>query len=250
MDGGVSHSSPAPLRSSRRVAAWLVAWVALAGCDATAENTRAMEYVRRYQSDFRALAPSDCLPDGAQREAWTVRFAGHGCVRPEAEGARGWLALAPGAVRGAALTKAALALGPRHERAFQLSLRLVTDAQLRAEAPPNPWEAAWVAWDYTDDAHFYYLVLKPNGWEVGKRDPAYPGGQRFLVTGSAPAFPIGQWYAVTVEREDAETTVAVDGVPLASFTDDERPYAGGRIGLYTEDAAVRFSSIQLAEPVR
>ena len=48
-------------------------------------------------------------------------------------------------------------------------------------------------WDYTDNNHFSYLALKTNGWELGKRDPAYPGGQRFLATGSDSPTQIGQW---------------------------------------------------------
>jgi hypothetical protein len=58
-----------------------------------------------------------------------------------------------------------------------LRLRMRTVAQLR-EGEPNPWEVGWAVWAYSDPTHFYYLALKPNGCEIGKADPAYPGNQR------------------------------------------------------------------------
>jgi hypothetical protein len=37
--------------------------------------------------------------------------------------------------------------------------------------------------------------------------------------------------------------VWIDGEHVVTFTDQERPYRGGRIGFYTEDAEVRFSDV-------
>ena len=68
-----------------------------------------------------------------------------------------------------------------------------TVKQLRVNNPPNAWEVPWLIWNFTDNTHFYYLVLKPGGWELGKADPAYPGAQRFLATGSEAKFPVGNW---------------------------------------------------------
>lgn len=143
------------------------------------------------------------------------------------------------------ITRAALVVGPSHGPSLDLRVRAITDSQLRSGTPPNPWEVAWVAWDYADAAHFYYVILKPNGWEIGKRDPAYPGGQRFLATGRSPTYPTGQWYDVHVVRVQGRTSLTVDGVPIAVFTDPERPYQGGRVALYTEDAAVRFQGVEV-----
>jgi hypothetical protein len=42
-----------------------------------------------------------------------------------------------------------------------------TERRLRGDRA-NPWDAAWLVWRYTDDQHFYYLVLKPDGFELGK----------------------------------------------------------------------------------
>lgn len=42
--------------------------------------------------------------------------------------------------------------------------------------------------------HVHLLVHYPP-----KRDPAYPGGQRFLATGRT-TYPVGGWYDVRVEQ--------------------------------------------------
>ena len=115
--------------------------------------------------------------------------------------------------------------------------------QLRTGSTPNAWEVGWVLWHYTDDTHFYYLALKPDGWELGKEDPAYPGAQRFLRTASSPTFTVGSWHKVTVQQVANVITVSADGVALGSFTDLERPYLSGRLGLYTEDAQVHFDDV-------
>ena len=116
------------------------------------------------------------------------------------------------------------------------------------DGEPNPWEVSWIVWAYTDDGHFYYFVPKPNGWELGKRDPDYPGGQRDLKTDSRPTFPVGPWYDVRVRQVGARMRVWVDGEEIVRFTDHERPYRRGAIGLYNEDAQVQFDDITVDEP--
>ncbi|MDH6551957.1 hypothetical protein [Streptomyces sp. SAI-041] len=122
--------------------------------------------------------------------------------------------------------------------------RMRTLRQLRSPKQ-NPWEVPWLVWAYTDPEHFYYVTLKPNGWELGKRDPAYPGGQRFLATGRTP-YPVGRWYDVTVTQRGAVLSVAVGGKPLVRFADAELPYLRGRVGAYSEDATVEFEGLEAA----
>src|SRR4051794_23738226 len=96
-----------------------------------------------------------------------------------------FLSLAPAAATSIGETHAALAVSQAALSGdFTYSAQVLTDQQLRTGGPANPWETAWMVWDYTDNDHFYYFALKTNGWELGKRDPSYPGGQRFLATGS------------------------------------------------------------------
>ncbi|RMB60335.1 LamG domain-containing protein [Tessaracoccus antarcticus] len=122
---------------------------------------------------------------------------------------------------------------------------VTTEQQVRKD-PPNPWEVGWVLWNHTDDDHFYAVALKPNGWEISKQDPAYPGKQRYLATGDEPTFPIGESRRVEVTQDNGEMTVSVDGKVLASVIDRETPYRSGSIGFYTEDALVRFNDLHIA----
>lgn len=128
-----------------------------------------------------------------------------------------------------------------------ISLDMKTVSQ--TSAYPNAWEAGWVLWDYQSNTEFYYFVLKPNGWELGKEDPNYPGAQRFLATGSSPTFAIGSEHHVEISQtHDATSTtlsVTVDGTLLTTFTDSEAPYTTGKVGLYTEDARVAFDNLNV-----
>lgn len=114
----------------------------------------------------------------------------------------------------------------------------------------NPWEVGWILWNYQDDEHFYALALKPNGWELSKQDPAYPGNQRFLTSGHEPKFPINNDYRARIVQTDNTITVFADGEKLGEFTDTETPYSHGAIGLYTEDAKVRFKDLDLERTTR
>jgi hypothetical protein len=153
------------------------------------------------------------------------------------------LILRPKAANGADATHAALALTRKSfSNHISFAGRVQTVKQLRVDAPPNPWECAWIVWNYQDNAHFYYVALKPTGWEIGKRDPAYPGGQRFLASGSRK-FPIGSWHDFIVNQSDNTIEVRVNGVAIASVADRERPYTAGRLGVYAEDSEVAIDDV-------
>jgi hypothetical protein len=184
------------------------------------------------------VATTRCLDDGAVEGEWLVRFNGYGCAQVEHDAGGASFSLSPREAVGTATTHAGLVIGPMAGARLAFRVDVMTARQLRTSAQPNPWEVAWVVWHYADDEHFYYFIPKPNGWELGKRDPAYPGGQRFLATGSASQYPVGRWHAVSVAQHDSTMTVQVNGVPLVTFTDGERPYVAGRVGLYSEDATV------------
>ena len=192
--------------------------------------------------DFPTVRP-ECLTQGEDFGAWTVRFDGYGCVAVDGKGRRGSLAMGPRSAQKDHMTHAPMVLGPQYGSRLVMHTRLETTAQLR-NGTPNPWEVGWVIWQYTDDQRFYYFIPKPNGWELGKRDPAYPGGQRFLSSGSEQTFPIGQAYDVTIVQVDEAIAVFVDGREIVRIRDREAPYRKGRIGIYAEDAAVRVHSVR------
>jgi Domain of Unknown Function (DUF1080) len=180
---------------------------------------------------------------------WRVVYDGYGEAGvEETEDGRQVHYLSPMSPQRPDETHAALKTTTRRYRDLDLSLRVRTVRQLRQRSTPNPWEMAWVIWHYQDDHRFYYLALKPNGWEIGKRDPAYQGGQRFLVSHELPAHQLTTWYDVRVVQVGETMAVWVDGVPLARFSDEQSPYTQGRVGLYAEDAYVQFGDVRV-EPL-
>lgn len=189
------------------------------------------------RADERAPGTFTRWKDGSVHGPWKSVFDGHG-----RNGARdGVLSLRPQAPARPSATHAGLIVSVAAFTELDFELEARTVKALR-EPEGNPWEVAWIVWAYTDPEHFYYLALKPNGWELGKRDPAYPGGQRFLATGDEP-YPLGSWYAVRISQRGATLRVAVGGDDLTEFTDHERPYPSGAVGVYSEDAVAEFRAI-------
>lgn len=190
-------------------------------------------------------AKGECLNEGDSFGSWKLRFSGYGCVGLSTNEDGTAMSLQPMTATASDETHAPLLLGPEYGDRLQLNTRLETVQQLRQNGEPNSWEVAWVLWQYQDDEHFYYFIPKPNGWEVGKRDPAYPGGQRFLATGTDLKFPVGRAYNVQITHRGNTFSVMVDGVLLTTFADTERPYVSGRIALYSEDAEIRVHQVSV-----
>ena len=146
---------------------------------------------------------------------------------------------------------------------YTLTVTSRTVRQLRTGSAPNPWEVGWVLWNYTDNDHFYNVVLKPNGWEVDKEyvDSNGNQAQQFLVSGTSPTFPVGSAQDVVVVQ------TVTGGVPtflvqanvggslqtLATVTDNGTsvsgpPYLSGRVGLYAEESEVQIASVRVTSP--
>ena len=154
------------------------------------------------------------------------------------------LSLAPAASGHPDETHAALIVSQEsYQGAVYFEGSVCTLEQLRVGVA-NPWETAWLVWNYGDNDHFYYFAMNPNGWELGKRDPDYAGGQRFLATSTDVTFEVGRWNQFSITQVGDRIVISVDGVELVRFQDLERPYLGGRIGLYTEDARVMLDDVR------
>lgn len=184
---------------------------------------------------------------GGWPTAWHTAYTGYGKV-VIGHGRPPGITLRPRAPRRPRVTHAALVLSARKWGDLAARVRVRTVAQLRRRKP-NPWETGWLLWHYSGGKHFYYLVLKPNGWELGKEDPGYPGSQRYLRTGRRPRFPVGRWYTITVSQRGSVIKAAVNGRLLVRLTDTKHPYLSGRVGLYCEDAAVMFRPLSI-RPVK
>ena len=178
--------------------------------------------------------------DGEEHGRWAVEFTGYG----EASGDDDEVVLQPRSATDHDVTHGGLVrtTDTYVDADFEITVR--TEAQVR-DGEPNVWEVGWVLWNYRDNDHFYAVALKPNGWEVSKQDPAYPGKQRFIATGTDRTFPVGTDHRVRVQQDWPRMTVSVDGQELATVIDEERPYRGGAVGLYTEDARVRFTGLEV-----
>ena len=194
--------------------------------------------------DFESLSTATSWADGSTHGPWKSRFDGYGRVGVEHAGSK-VLLLKPKASDSPNETHAALVTSRKTFSSMELSVRAKTVRQLRSPSA-NAWEAAWVLWSFKDNTHFYYVALKPNGWELGKADPAYPGAQRFLATGSSVKFPVGTWNSVKVRQVGNRMSVWANGQLLTTFTDTERPYTSGAIGLYNEDAKTFFDNVRVA----
>jgi 3-keto-disaccharide hydrolase len=180
-------------------------------------------------------------PDDTTWGDWYSVHDGFGRTAVVDEGAGRLLRLSTRTPERPTETFSSLLHSTRAFRDVDFTVRLRTARQLRAA--PNPWEVAWVLWRYTDNAHFYSFIVKPDGWELAKEDAAYPGKQRFLAYSYARSFPTGRTYVIRIRHVRDDVTVWVDGQPIVAFTDRERPYRSGSIALYAED------SVALYEPV-
>jgi hypothetical protein len=212
----------------------------------SAQESDPLESSGPLNEDFTSFALGNPWPEGTTHGRWRSVFTGFGETAILKDITR-VLNLAPRAARSVGETHSALVTSIPTFNDLDFTIRLKTVRQLRNPAP-RPWEVAWLLWHFSDNEHFYYLALKPNGWELGKEDPAYEGSQRFLATGSSPVFPVGRWYSVRVKQSGPVVEILVDGKRLVKFTDGENPYSSGQIGLYTEDAEVRFDDIAVAKP--
>jgi len=188
-----------------------------------------------------ALAGCHSAPTQAPApgRAWRIAYDGYGHISERRQGDSVWLTLQPARAVSPRTTHAALVLSASRWHDFTAEILVRTNRQLR-RPHPNPWEVGWVLWHYVDDQHFYYIILKPNGWELGKEDPSYPGGQRFLTTSTSPVFPPARWYAIRVQQRGDVIQVSVDGRHLVRFVDRQHPYLAGFIGLYDEDSSATF----------
>jgi hypothetical protein len=138
-------------------------------------------------------------------------------------------------------THSALVTSPPAAGDGAFSFTVTTLGQLRTGSTPNPWEVAWAMFRFRDLADYYWFILKPNGWELGKKQGS--DRQVFLATGSAPALSIGRADRVRIESRGARIRVLVDGVQVVSYVDPNPLPPGGSVGLYEEDSRVQFRAV-------
>ena len=196
-----------------------------------------------------AIAAGTGVGRHATARPWLPVFNGYGSTSVTGSGPDLTVSLRPAPAASPKVTHAALVISAGSYDDFAATLNVRTRQQLRrgAAGAPNPWEVGWVVWHYTSNQRFYALTLEPTGWVLSKQDPAYPGHQRFLVSGTTPLFRVGVPHSVGVVQAGNRITVSADGRLLTKFTDTQRPYLTGAFGMYVEDAHAQFDHIRLTE---
>jgi hypothetical protein len=175
--------------------------------------------------------------------SWRTVFTGQGQVTGTMPGRA--ILLSPARATAPGITHAALVVSARRYQDFTATLTVRTLRQLRhgAAGAPHPWEVGWVLWHFTGRSHFYALTLEAHGWVLSKQDPAYRGDERFLASGRTPGFPVGRAHRVQITQAGPTMTIRADGHLLTRFTDTQRPYLTGALGLYCEDSVAQFQAI-------
>lgn len=148
-------------------------------------------------------------------------------------------------------THAALVISDEtFKQPFQLSYTMKTTKQLRENEQPNNWEVGWAVFGYKNDGKFKYTMLKLNGFEIG--ESLLNDAQEFLYTSDTEKdkFPINQEQKVIMKVENNIITFTVNGrkfPPYSMSAKDSKDHltADGKLGFYTEDAAVEISDIKM-----
>jgi hypothetical protein len=147
-------------------------------------------------------------------------------------------------------THASMVITTKNYSNFDLTLDMKTVKQLRQNSPPNAWEVAWIAWHYTDDFHSYAFFLKPNGYQVEKKDNNVrnDSAEIYLQDGHSPKLKIGNWAKVRILVIDNHIKIWVNGSNIVDFYDtipNSPQMSYGAIGLYNEDSYVKFDNISI-----
>jgi hypothetical protein len=227
-------------RLARRLIATACATVTLSFATVARADTLVLS------DDFNAY-PLATWTEGSAHGNFFVDFNGMGIVSIVGNDTNHRINLKPKASTTQFETHAALVTTLNSWGNMDATVQMNTDQQLRTGTAPNPWEVGWFVWHFTDNDHFYYFMLKPNGWELGRRDPAGNGGQIFLATGSSPSITIPATNTIRVRQVGNEIGVYVDGVQVAYYVDQSAggAYLSGKVGFYTEDARARFDNLSI-----
>lgn len=175
--------------------------------------------------------------------AWTTQYNGYGSVTYDQTAG---IVLSPQVSTQPSETHAALTLANLPAmRNFRASMVVTTEQQLRVNSAPNPWEVFWLFFNYNSTRYgknTNYFLLKPNGVELGVATDQV--GQQFLQTGPAPAPAIALANKFDIEKIDGRVRIWINGALAVDQANGVLDVAGS-IGLYSEDARVRVTDVQV-----
>lgn len=180
---------------------------------------------------------------------WVNAYNGWGTSGVRVDGSNGDSAMYmyPTTATQPSSTHANLVLTTKSYKNFNLSLDMKTERQLRQNSSPNSWETAWIIFRYTDYSHHYYMLLRTNGIELGKKD-GNSEVQTILYQAYQPRVAMGYYQHIDLQVSGNHITVYVDGAKAIDFYDSgvsAQLGGAGAIGLYDEDSIVYFDNIRI-----
>ncbi len=199
--------------------------------------------------DYRyTLDEGQTSPNGE----WKNVYSGYGSTGVKAVDGRIVFYLSPMASTSAAETHAALVKSTDNFCNFAMQVHMNTVEPLRKNSPANMWEVGWLFFRYSDTFHYYWLLVKPNGIELGKKDcdtctdPV--DGQKFLVTKSSPALKFDTWNKVRVDMVGNNIKVYWNNELVINYKDTtmSQKLASGSIAMYSEDAYVLYNGMAVS----
>jgi hypothetical protein len=183
---------------------------------------------------------------------WLNHYSGHGSTGVKNVDWRSVFYLSPKASTSVSETHAALVESIDNFCNFTMKVDMNTAKQLRLYSPPNTWEVGWLFFRYTDTFHYYWLAVKPNGIELGKKDCSTctnpVDGQKFLVTKSTPKLTMNTWNKVTVDMVGNHIKVYWNGNLVIDYIDRTMSpkLASGSVAMYSEDAYVLYNNMDVS----
>lgn len=141
-------------------------------------------------------------------------------------------------------THSALVTSKKAGSNYRFETDVATLDQLRQNNSPNTWEIAWVLFRFQDLTRYYYFILKPNGFELGKKHGS--DGQIFLVTGENFKLELNKRYRWKILTKEANIQIFINEIKIIDYTDPD-PILNGSIGLYEEDSLVQFDNVLLED---
>lgn len=180
---------------------------------------------------------------------WKNVYSGYGSTGVKNVDWRSVFYLSPMVSTSPSETHAALVKSTDKFCNFSMKVDMNTVKPLRKNSPANMWEVGWLFFRYSDTFHYYWLLVKPNGIELGKKDcdncSNSVDGQKFLVTKSTPALKYNTWNKVKVDMIGNNIKVFWNGNLVIDYTDKTMSpkLTSGNIAMYSEDAYVLYNNM-------
>ncbi|WP_458747491.1 family 16 glycoside hydrolase [Candidatus Nitrosocosmicus sp. T] len=215
---------------------------------ATADTSCTASLIDKFHYPQYLLREGHTSPNGE----WKNVYSGYGSTGVHEASQRVNFWLNPQASTSASETHAALVMSNDIFCNFSMQTDINTAKQLRQNSPANTWEVGWLFFRYSDTFHYYWLLVKPNGIELGKKDcdtctnPV--DGQKFLVTKSSPTLKINTWNNVKIDMIGNNIKVYWNGNLVIDYIDTTMSpkLASGAIAMYSEDAYVKYDNMNVS----